>query len=70
LYNIFIGIGAKTESIKKGPEAGSKSFNEPMYSVGYSDVKAFRTVFKRTTALSPVEYKNKLQGWLWQCFNA
>jgi len=30
-----------------------------MMDVGYSDIKAFRTVFKRITGLSPVEYKNK-----------
>jgi YesN/AraC family two-component response regulator len=27
--------------------------------VGYSDVKAFRTVFKKITGLSPLEYRNK-----------
>jgi AraC-like DNA-binding protein len=30
-----------------------------MYDVGYSDVKAFRTVFKHTTGLLPIEYTNK-----------
>ena len=30
-----------------------------MYDVGYFDVKAFRSVFKKVTGLSPVEYKNK-----------
>jgi AraC-like DNA-binding protein len=29
-----------------------------MYDVGYSDVKAFRTVFKHTTGLLPIEYTN------------
>jgi hypothetical protein len=29
-----------------------------MCSVGYSDVKTLRTVFKRITRLLPVEYKN------------
>jgi YesN/AraC family two-component response regulator len=33
--------------------------NEVMYEVGYSDTKAFRTVFKKITGLSPNDYKNK-----------
>lgn len=49
----------KIEAVKKGLESSRKSVNELMYDVGYSDVKAFRTVFKRTTGLSPIEYRNK-----------
>ena len=30
-----------------------------MYEVGYSDIKAFRTVFKKMTGLSPVKYTNR-----------
>ena len=30
-----------------------------MYDVGYSDAKAFRSVFKKVTGLSPTEYKGK-----------
>jgi len=30
-----------------------------MYEVGYSDVKAFREVFKKITGMSPIEYKEK-----------
>jgi YesN/AraC family two-component response regulator len=30
-----------------------------MYSVGYSDSKAFRTMFKKITGLSPIDYRNK-----------
>jgi YesN/AraC family two-component response regulator len=30
-----------------------------MYDVGYADGKAFRTVFKKITGLSPIEYRNK-----------
>jgi transcriptional regulator GlxA family with amidase domain len=52
----------KIEAVKKGLETSRKSINELMYDVGYSDVKAFRTVFKRTTGLSPIEYKNKYAG--------
>ena len=36
-----------------------QDFNELMYEVGYSDTKAFRTIFKKITGLSPIEYKNK-----------
>jgi YesN/AraC family two-component response regulator len=49
----------KIEAVKKGLETGRKNVNELMYEVGYSDTKAFRTVFKRTTGLSPIEYRNK-----------
>jgi transcriptional regulator GlxA family with amidase domain len=49
----------KIEVAKKGLESGRKNVNEVMYDVGYSDVKAFRAVFKKVTGLSPVEYKNK-----------
>ena len=30
-----------------------------MYDVGYYDVKAFRSTFKKITGLSPLEYRNK-----------
>jgi len=30
-----------------------------MYEVGYSDVKAFREVFRKITGMSPLEYRNK-----------
>jgi YesN/AraC family two-component response regulator len=30
-----------------------------MYDVGYSDVKAFREVFRKITGLSPLEYRNR-----------
>jgi transcriptional regulator GlxA family with amidase domain len=49
----------KIEAAKKGFETSRKNINEVMDEVGYSDTKAFRTVFKRTTGLSPVEYRNK-----------
>jgi len=49
----------KIEAAKKGFETSRKNINEVMYEVGYSDVKAFRTVFKKITGLSPVDYKNK-----------
>ncbi|MES2265378.1 MAG: helix-turn-helix domain-containing protein [Bacteroidota bacterium] len=49
----------KVEAAKKHLESSRKNVNEVMYDVGYSDTKAFRTVFKKITGLSPVEYKNK-----------
>lgn len=49
----------KIEAAKKGLETGKKNVSELMYEVGYNDTKAFRTVFKNITGLSPIEYKNK-----------
>jgi len=52
----------KIEAAKKGLEAGRKPVTELMYEVGYSDVKAFRSIFKKLTGLSPIEYRNKYQN--------
>jgi transcriptional regulator GlxA family with amidase domain len=49
----------KIESAKKSLETTRKTVNEVMYDVGYSDVKAFREVFRKITGLSPLEYKTK-----------
>jgi transcriptional regulator GlxA family with amidase domain len=49
----------KVESAKKEFETSSKTINEIMYEVGYSDVKAFREVFRKITGMSPMEYKHK-----------
>jgi transcriptional regulator GlxA family with amidase domain len=49
----------KMESAKKAFESSRKTINEVMYDVGYSDVKAFREVFRKVTGMSPVEYKQK-----------
>ncbi len=49
----------KIEAAKKNLETGRKNISEVMYEVGYSDTKAFRTVFKRITGLSPIEYRSK-----------
>lgn len=49
----------KVEAAKKGLETSRKNVNEVMYEVGYSDTKAFRSVFKKITGLSPVDYRNK-----------
>ncbi|HXS38225.1 MAG TPA: helix-turn-helix domain-containing protein [Flavipsychrobacter sp.] len=49
----------KIESAKKALETSRKTVNEVMYQVGYSDVKAFREVFRKITGVSPLEYRNK-----------
>lgn len=49
----------KIEAAKKNLEKGRKNVSEVMYEVGYSDTKAFRTIFKRITGLSPIEYRSK-----------
>lgn len=49
----------KIESAKKALETSRRTINEVMYDVGYSDVKAFREVFRKITGMSPLEYRNK-----------
>jgi len=49
----------KIESAKKAFENSRKNVNEVMYEVGYSDVKAFREVFRKVTGMSPLEYRAK-----------
>ena len=49
----------KIESAKKAFESTRKTINEVMYEVGYSDVKAFREVFRKITGMSPLEYRAK-----------
>ena len=49
----------KVESAKKELESSRKTINEVMYAIGYTDIKAFREIFRRFTGLSPLEYKNK-----------
>ena len=49
----------KIESAKKQLESGRKTVNEVMYDVGYTDLKAFRDVFRKLVGMSPIEYRNK-----------
>lgn len=49
----------RVESAKRALETSRKTINEVMYDVGYSDVKAFREVFRRITGLTPLEYRNR-----------
>jgi transcriptional regulator GlxA family with amidase domain len=49
----------KIEMAKRSFESSRKNINEVMYDVGYTDTKAFRTIFKKITGITPVEYRNK-----------
>ncbi len=49
----------KVEAAKKAFETNRKTINEVMYEVGYSDIKAFREVFRKITGMSPLAYKGK-----------
>lgn len=49
----------KIESAKKSFETSRKTITEVMYEVGYSDLKAFRELFRRLTGKSPSEYRTK-----------
>lgn len=49
----------KIEAAKKSFESSRKNINEVMFDVGYTDTKAFRTIFKKITGLTPIEYRNK-----------
>ncbi len=44
------------EAAKKSFETNRKTINEVMFEVGYTDVKAFREVFRKITGISPLEY--------------
>jgi len=49
----------KVEAAKRSFESSRKNIGEVMFDVGYTDTKAFRTVFKKITGLTPIEYRNK-----------
>ena len=49
----------KMEAAKRSFESSRKNIMEVMYDVGYTDTKAFRTMFKKITGLTPIEYRNK-----------
>jgi len=49
----------KIEAAKRNFESTRKNISEVMFDVGYTDTKAFRTVFKKITGLTPIEYRNK-----------
>ncbi len=43
----------RVEAAKQNLESSRDNVNEVMYKVGYTDLKAFRSTFKRITGLSP-----------------
>ena len=49
----------KIEAAKRSFETSRKNVTEVMFSVGYTDTKAFRDLFKKLTGLTPIEYRNK-----------
>ena len=49
----------KIEFAKKKFETTRKTINEVMYDVGYSDIKAFREVFRKITGMSPLDYRTR-----------
>jgi transcriptional regulator GlxA family with amidase domain len=49
----------KIEAAKRSFETSRKNISEVMFDVGYCDTKAFRTIFKKITGLTPIEYRNK-----------
>jgi len=49
----------KIEAAKRSFENSRKNISEVMFDVGYTDTKAFRTIFKKITGLTPIEYRNK-----------
>jgi transcriptional regulator GlxA family with amidase domain len=49
----------KIEAAKKSFEASTNNISDVMFSVGYNDNKAFRSIFRKFTGLSPLEYRNK-----------
>ena len=49
----------KIEAAKKSLESSTLNVQEVMFDVGYNDSKAFRTVFRKYTGLSPFDYRNR-----------
>lgn len=49
----------RIEAAKKALEMTADPISEVMYSVGYSDVKSFRELFKKITGVPPTAYRKK-----------
>ena len=47
----------RIEAAKRSLETSRKNINEVMYEAGYSDTKAFRTIFSRIAGMSPMDYR-------------
>jgi transcriptional regulator GlxA family with amidase domain len=52
-------LRVKIEAAKKKLESTTETILEVMYDIGYNDEKAFRTIFRKYSGLSPKEYRNK-----------
>jgi len=52
----------KVEFAKKQLEAAKKTVNEIIYETGYTDIDAFRRVFRKYTDLSPIDYRKRFAG--------
>jgi transcriptional regulator GlxA family with amidase domain len=49
----------RIEAAKRSLETSRKNINEVMYEAGYSDTKAFRTIFSRIAGMSPMDYRHR-----------
>jgi transcriptional regulator GlxA family with amidase domain len=49
----------RVEAAKKQLESETKTVNEIIYGIGYSDINAFRNVFRKYTGTSLTDYRNK-----------
>lgn len=61
----------RVEVAKKAFETSRKPIQEVMFESGYTDVKAFREIFRKVTGLSPLEYRNRYNkepGWALEAY--
>ncbi|OJV18051.1 MAG: AraC family transcriptional regulator [Dyadobacter sp. 50-39] len=61
----------RVEVAKKAFETTRKPVQEVMFESGYTDVKAFREIFRKLTGLSPLEYRNRYNkepGWAMEAY--
>lgn len=49
----------RIEAAKKRLESSTDTISQVMYGIGYNDEKAFRTIFRKYSGLSPKEYQRK-----------
>ena len=54
----------KIEAAKMSLESSPTAISDVMYAVGYADAKAFRSLFKRLTGVSPLAYREKYRSQL------
>ncbi|SRR5258708_2200729 len=56
---ITVDFLAGRQAMNRVNFSSRKNINEVMYSVGYADVKAFRSIFKKIAGITPMEYRLK-----------